>query len=376
MNGNGRWGQDESGRLLHQAGLEGEYLEVSRLAEELARAEAGQPAGGAEPGSGRHPGDEAELASLLETADRVRAALSEASAGDRFLRFHADSRERVVTRGSGRAALAEAATPARSPLPWPRRMRGRMATMAAAAAVLIATVWFVSTLPATAPGPELVRTEPVPTAADPIVAARPTEAAETTAATEATQAPDPASPNLTNLSVDQQLGILQVAVGRLEERVNAGETVDQTLLGVLTATTDGLTEQIETNVSEIEPGHVVSFQLATSGPHGSTELLSQASVAPGDEAVLEAAQSSAEEGLVVAASYLSEQPPALPTATPTASPAAAPTATPTASPTASPAAAPTATPTASPTATPTTTPTASPTATPEGGDGNPPAAGN
>lgn len=275
---------DEAAQPAHLRGLEGDDLELTRFADILTALDEGAAAD-------IDRTEDPSLASLLDTATLVRTSLLTSTETKRFEAFQVDSRNRLQNALPAPAArkIVAAATP-----PWWRRWQLTIAPVATAAAAIITTVFVVGGLSGGGALPaEQVSEEPV--TENPVTVA----STVAPAATEDTPAEVPTE-NLTRLSVEQQVLGLQDLRTRLEARVAAGESVDADMLDELTTAIDNLTARLATNPEAFQPLEANTFH-ATAGL--SAVALSQASVEPGDEPALEAAQASVQDGIVVAASY-------------------------------------------------------------------------
>ena len=218
---------------------------------------------------------------------------------------------------------------------WRLSLRWGAAPAAAAAAAVVAVVVFSggSGGPLTEAEPAVV--QPVPAqreAAQPVVARQgPAESAAPTSAESAT------TPGDVVLSVDEEIAQLTAALQRIQEN---SQNVDGELLREVTARTASVAQRINREPETVTPASVQIYRDATEAQRS---VLSGVTVSPGDERALAAAQSVAEDGVVVASRYLGDESDETPAVTPT------PTPTPTAEPTPTPEPTPEPTPTAEPT---------------------------
>jgi hypothetical protein len=278
---------DEAADPAHLRGLEGDDLELTRFADILTALDEGAAAG-------IDRTEDPSLASLLDTAALVRSSLLASTESARFESFQYDSRRRIQN-PLPMPAARKSVTPVAPP--WWRRWQFTIAPAATAAAAIITTVFVVGGLSGGA----------VP--ANPDAEQQPTRSPAAVAATEAPTVEDvpadTASENLTRLSVEEQVQYLQDLRTKLEARVAAGEPVDAESLDELTTAIDDLTERLATNPDEFQAVTRNSF-LATTGL--TSVALSQASVSADDASALEAAQASVQDGIVVAAGIVKENP--------------------------------------------------------------------
>ena len=263
---------------------------------------------------------DAELSSLLRTADAVREPGFLATETPAFDSYRARSRAYVLhTLEQQRRVVPETA-----PGVIPFVVRHRLWTVFAPVAAAVAAAGLMLFTPfASAPGD-----------------GRPSTAA-----------------NLTNLVTnrnDVELERINQALAALTERSTRGEPVDASILRTITESTTVVANRIETQPQSVSKEHVESYQRAVAQ---SSTALGAVQPAVGTEDALAAAQRATEDGKVTAARFLGAEAtptPATGTATATATATAVATATGTATPVP---AKPTATPTATATATPVATST-------------------
>ncbi|MFN8585326.1 MAG: hypothetical protein U0446_08410 [Dehalococcoidia bacterium] len=302
-----------------------EAMEVQRLADSLDRIEAGE-----------HPrlrSEDAELASLLRTAGRLRIQAEHLTDSSSFDSYHARSRAYIL-HSLERDALEQAGGAPEDPRITPLHVRTRqwgrtrwavvssaVATAAAAAALFIISL-------TGAPGGN-----------DGGVDVQPRLGA-----------------NLTSQSTEAELERIRRAVSAIQEHAARGEPADASLLRTVTESTAAVAKVIETKPQAVSREAVATYLETVNTARTVLET-----VAPeeGGVGALAAAQVATEGGQLTASRFL-ENAASTETATPEGTGTA--TATGTASATPSPTATPTRTPTATPTGTATRTPTATPTA--------------
>ena len=91
-----------------------------------------------------------------------------------------------------------------------------------------------------------------------------------------------------------------LALVEINERAGGGELVDASLLQIITAGTASLAARIEDEPDTLTDQAVITYiQAAATG----RTVLSQAAVAPENEAALVAAQRAAQDGVEVASNY-------------------------------------------------------------------------
>jgi hypothetical protein len=285
---------DEAAEPAHLRGLEGDDLELTRFADILTALDEGAAAG-------IDRTEDPSLASLLDTVTVVRASLLASTENARFESFQYDSRRRIQN-PLPMPAARKSVTPAAPP--WWRRWQLTIAPAATAAAAIITTVFVVGGLSGGGSLPaEQVSEEPAPQATSPTTAA-----AVVPEVTAETSPVDALTANLTQLSIEDQLSFLQDTLTTLEARVATGEVVDAELLSDLTTATSVLIERLAANPDQFDNPAVTQFIMSTGGPLGSRELLKQANIEPGVEPALEEAQATAQDGVVSAAGYISQNP--------------------------------------------------------------------
>ncbi len=187
-------------------------------------------------------------------------------------------------------------------------------------------------------GAQSERPAPVQPAAVPPSAVPPAAAEEAPPVEVVPRTPAPAPAEVV-LSLDQELARLTAAVQRIQDNP---QNVDGELLREVSASTAQVALTIDREPETVSRETVIIYRdTAEAG----RSVLNEVTVAPGDEPALEAAQSVAEDGVVVASRYLGEDPAEgapKPEQTPTPEPTATPEATP--EPTPEPTATPEATP--------------------------------
>ncbi len=251
---------------------------------------------------------DAELASLLRTADAVREPGLLATETAAFRSYRARSRAYLLhTLEQGRRP--EAPTPAAAPRPIEARPAGvipfiarhrRWTVFAPVAAAAAAAGLLLFTPFASAPGDD-----------------RPAAAS-----------------NLTSARNAAELDRITQALAALTARSTRGEPVDASILRTITESTTALANRIETQPQSVSREHVENYQRAVAQ---SSAVLGAMQPAAGTEDALAAAQRATEDGKVTAARFLGAEQAATPAAagtaaTPTATSTAAPSTTGTATP--------------------------------------------
>ncbi len=264
-----------------------------------------------------------ELAGLLETAETLESAWSEATQRASFHSYQSRSRAYILHTLEHQTAAADAPVAEPRILPF-RRKRWIVLAPIAAAAAAVGTLFLATA--GVLPGGDDGTAPPV--------------------AQQAT--------NRTEASTATELGRIQNALFEISTRTARGERVDATLLRTVTESTAAVANVIENQPKTVSKAAVTTY-IETVGT--GKAVLEAAQPEDDGEGALAAAQRATQDGFVAAARFLLTEDPS-PTATITETPTATPTATPTESPT------PTPTPTETATPTPTPTATASPTATP------------
>lgn len=305
--------------------------EVQRFADALDRLDAGE-----------HPRlhtDDAELASLLRTAGRIRLEAERLTDTPSFESYHARSRayilhslERNPLEQAGGAPEDLRITPLH--VRTHQWTRTRWATVSAAVATAAAAAaLFIVSLTGSSGGGDGGGVD-----IEPKLGA-----------------------NLTTQSTEAELDRIRRAVSAIQEQVARGEPADASLLRTVTESTAAVAKVIETRPQAVSREAVATYLETV---NTARTVLEVAAPQEGGVGALAAAQVATEDGQVTAARFL-ENVPATATAEPTGTATGTPTATstPTRTPTATPTATPTRTPTPTPTATPTRTPTAIPTPT-------------
>lgn len=305
-------------------GAQGEF---ERIVEEANRFEAlleDLPGASALP---TEAGEAEELVDDARYAARLVATLAAVEPRPHYL-----SRSRAMLRS--RFFGARRARRWRPSLRW---TAGPAAAAAAAAAVIAVVV--VSGSPAEPLSPaapsDVVLVQPQPEAAAPAASAAETSAAAdpvapappTTPAQTAPPGGSVASPARAVLpTLEEELAQLTAALQRIRENP---QNVDPALLRDLTASTASVARTIEREPEAVSPAAV---QIYRDAAETGRVVLREITVAPGDEPALEAAQSVAEDGVVVASRYLDSGTTTDPTPTPTPEAPPEPTPTPEATP--------------------------------------------
>ncbi|MDA0256682.1 MAG: hypothetical protein O3C25_02930 [Chloroflexi bacterium] len=116
----------------------------------------------------------------------------------------------------------------------------------------------------------------------------------------ATASVAPAAENLTALSIDQQIARLRTAADALSAAAIAGEAPPSAVLRLLSEGSAQVARSIEAQPENISSDRVVSYITAAADARSSLEKVE---ATPGNEAALDAARASAQDGVVVASRY-------------------------------------------------------------------------
>ena len=282
------------------------------------------------PGASALPPSEGEAEELVDDARYAARLVATLAAVEP--RPHYLSRSRAMLRS--RFFGARRARRWRPSLRWTAAPAAAVAAAAAVIAVVVVSGSPAEPLSPAAPS-DVALVEPQPgaaapagsaaatsAAADPVAPAPPTTPAQT--APPAGSVTSPARAALPTL--DEELAQLTAALQRIQENP---QNVDPALLRDLTASTASVARTIEREPEAVSPEAV---QIYRDAAETGRAVLREITVAPGDEPALEAAQSVAEDGVVVASRYLDSGTATDPTPTPTPEATPEPTPTPEATP--------------------------------------------
>ena len=272
--------------------------------------------------SSAHPSAPAEVEELVADAryaERLAATLAGVEPRPHYLsRSHAMLRSRFFPSRPRRRAGARRGWLRLPALRW-------TAAPAAVAAAVVAVVVFsggpADPLSQTGSS-DVVRVEPQPAPAAPAAQPAAAEPAPAPAAPvsepveTAAAAPEPVP------TLEGELAQLAAALQRIQENP---QNVDGALLREVTARTASVAQTIDREPEAVPREAVLIYREAA---ETGRSVLSEITVSPGDEPALEAAQSVAEDGVVVAARYLGDDPiDTTPEATPEPTPEPTPVAT-------------------------------------------------
>ena len=109
--------------------------------------------------------------------------------------------------------------------------------------------------------------------------------------------------NRTAQLAGEELGRIRAALTEVDQSVNSGTPVSESVLRQITASTTALAKEIEANPGELDETTVAEYVLAADT---SREALSRVPVAPGAESALAAARAAAEDGVVAATRYFQD----------------------------------------------------------------------
>ncbi len=309
--------------------------EPEGVAEEAARFDAlleGRAAASAHPSA---PAEVEELVADARYAERLSATLAGVEPRPHYLsRSHAMLRSRFFPSrrrqtGARRGWLR---------LPALRWTAAPAAVAAAVVAVVVFSGGPADPLSQTGSS-DVVRVEPQPAPAAPAAQPAAAEPAPAPAAPVSEPVETAAAPPEPVPTLEGELAQLAAALQRIQENP---QNVDGALLREVTARTASVAQTIDREPEAVPREAVLIYREAA---ETGRSVLSEITVSPGDEPALEAAQSVAEDGVVVAARYLGDDPiDTTPEATPEPTPEPTPEATPEPTPEATPEPAPEATP--------------------------------
>jgi hypothetical protein len=239
------------------------------------------------------PREDPELASLLQTASRLREADGRVEAQPAYVRR---------SRGLLQHRLAHRA---RRTI-W--RRAWTVSASAAAAALLVMAVVALNR------GGSEGDVQVVAAVAADTGAGQPEAVSSAEAVPEAVEAAA-ASTNATTVSVADELSRLREAVSGIEASISRGEPVEPRLLEEAAAGTASVATRIKNEPESLSGQTVLIYVQAA---NAAREALRSVTVAEGGEAALAAAQSAADDGVVTAARFFGENPDALPEFVPSA----------------------------------------------------------